>query len=97
MAQCYFCGTAIPEQKKIYRNTTCDSCGKPLKVCRNCKFYDKDAPHACLEHITDPVQDKENANFCEFFVLDSRNNASGTLNKKNHAMAINAFNSLFSD
>ncbi len=96
MAQCFFCGAEIPAKTKIYRNTLCDHCGNPLKICRNCTFYDSGAPHECLEHISEPVRDKEAANFCEFFVLDPYA-GSGKHIPQDHTKAKDDFNSLFSD
>ena len=96
MANCYFCGTEIPTDKKIYRTTLCSSCGNPLKICYHCRFYDAQAPHGCKEHIVEPVQNKETANFCDYFVP-----AESTKSRKNrdedHKSAVDTFNSLFSD
>lgn len=67
MKACFFCGRPVADAERIYRSSTCGSCGKDLKICRNCRFYSPGAHWDCLESIQDPVQDKERANFCEFF------------------------------
>ena len=59
----------------VYRNTLCPSCGKDVKVCLNCKFYEPGAHWDCRETISEMVADKERANFCEFFVLDPKTRA----------------------
>jgi len=67
MAVCYNCGAPLPEKKSIFRSTSCQKCGRDVKVCRNCAFYSPGAQHDCREHISEPVRDKERANFCEYF------------------------------
>jgi len=67
MAACHFCGTVLPTDLAIYRNTECPECSKPLKICRNCEFYAKGAHWDCHETIPDPVRDKDRANFCDYF------------------------------
>ena len=69
MASCYSCGHEFPESMAVYRSTLCPSCGKDVKVCLNCRFYDPGAHWDCRETINEMVADKERANFCEFFVL----------------------------
>ncbi|TVQ19746.1 MAG: hypothetical protein EA382_16035 [Spirochaetaceae bacterium] len=91
MASCYNCQTELPE--RIYRNTTCDRCGRDSKVCLNCRFYDPTAHWECRETIGEPVRDKDRANFCDYFVAggagrspaaektDAADRARATLNK----------------
>jgi hypothetical protein len=67
MRACFFCGQGVAEGERIYRSSSCAACGKDLKICRNCRFYSAGAHWDCLESIQDPVNDKERANFCEFF------------------------------
>ncbi len=63
---CYNCGVS-PGILKIYRKTECPTCGKDLKICLNCRFYDKNAHFECRESITEEVKIKERSNFCDFF------------------------------
>jgi hypothetical protein len=67
MKACFFCGQAVPDGERVYRSSTCPACGKDLKICRNCRFYSPGAHWDCQETIQDPVNEKERANFCEFF------------------------------
>ena len=63
---CYFCRIVINEAK-IYFRDECPSCGRDLHGCRNCFFYDPGAYQQCREPVTEPVRDKEKANYCDYF------------------------------
>lgn len=76
---CYFCGFKFSGDK-VYRDTSCEKCGKDMKVCLNCRFYDEGSHWSCRESISEEVADKEKANFCEFFEYIDR--AGGSLKKK---------------
>ncbi len=93
MAHCYFCGQETVRGERIYRTSMCSACGKPLKICRNCEFYDPGAKYECREHIQDPVRDKEQENFCEYFSPDLSpwSPDDGSVKKQ----ARDRFNSLF--
>ena len=63
---CAFCHKEISETK-IHIRDECPACGRDLHICLNCEFYDRNAYRQCRETIKEPVQDKEKANFCDFF------------------------------
>ena len=65
MCICYFCGN--PNDGKIYKTSVCTSCGRELKICRNCLYFDPSSHHECREPQAEYVQDKERANFCDYF------------------------------
>ncbi len=67
MRICYFCGAVIDSSLRIYRETTCPNCGRDLKICYNCKYYSPGSHWDCEESITEPVREKDRANFCEYF------------------------------
>ena len=94
---CHYCGHEY--QDKVYRNTVCPSCGKDLKICLNCKFYDPGAHWDCRETIQEPVRDKESANFCDYFVYvakpSSGRKAPGSSDASSEAKKL--FDSLFQD
>ncbi len=69
MRSCHFCGAKIPSDMIIGNASVCPLCTRPLKVCLNCRFYDKNAYHECKEDIDEPVIYKDLANFCDFFVM----------------------------
>ena len=77
MPSCASCGT--PYGMPVYRNTLCPSCGKELKTCRNCRHFSPGAPNDCREPVSDPVAEKDRANFCDWFVVadDAGAGASG--------------------
>lgn len=92
---CYFCGATIDTSAKIFRSSTCPSCGKDLKICLNCRFYDAGAHWQCRETIPEPVREKDRANFCDCFQLSTADSkgANGGKNEK----AREQFKSLFGD
>ncbi|HUZ17628.1 MAG TPA: hypothetical protein VMV68_04525 [Spirochaetia bacterium] len=93
MASCYFCGHELQDDTRIYRSSTCSSCGKDLKICLNCKFYEPGAHWDCHETIDELVADKERANFCSYFSLSAeRRTRSG---KASENAARSRLNDLF--
>ncbi len=96
MAQCYFCGHRIDEPKGIGRGSTCSSCGKDLKVCLNCAFYDTGSHWECRETISERVAEKDRANFCDYFVFSEKGKGpSSGLDKADKARS--DVNKLFGD
>ena len=67
MRVCYFCKAEIDDRIRVYRDSECPNCGKDLKICYNCKYYSEGAHWDCLETISEPVREKDRANFCEYF------------------------------
>lgn len=88
---CWKCGTKIPFETAIYRDSVCSSCGADIKVCKNCQFYQEGAHYDCHETIDEPVLDKEKANFCEFFKYAE----NAVTKKKSSEDAKNQFKNLF--
>lgn len=95
MSYCYACGKEFPEDFKVYRNTECPSCGRDVKVCLNCRFYNPGAQYDCSENISEAVRDKEKSNFCEFFSLSSR--AGSGIKETKAQKAREALDNLFSN
>jgi len=65
---CAFCGEKTNVENKVSRSDTCSNCGKDLRCCKQCKFYDHHAYNECREVSADRILDKERANFCDYFV-----------------------------
>ena len=63
---CAFCHNEITETR-IHIRDECPACGRDLHICLTCEFYDPNAYRQCRESIREPVQDKEKANYCDFF------------------------------
>ena len=51
----------------LSRLSVCLKCGAELYACRMCEFHDPKLRQGCREDRAEHVQDKERANFCEFF------------------------------
>ncbi|MCK4817295.1 hypothetical protein KA005_16105 [bacterium] len=65
--KCYHCGNDIQMERKVGRQDTCSECGTCLHCCRNCRFFAPDVYHKCIESQAEWVNDKESANFCDYF------------------------------
>lgn len=63
---CYKCGQVVEEGMIGFR-AACQKCSSNLHCCKNCRFYDKVAPHQCRIYNAEPVADKEKYNFCDDF------------------------------
>ncbi|MBN1481467.1 hypothetical protein EH223_03805 [candidate division KSB1 bacterium] len=77
--KCHECGDIITLEpgRKIFRQDTCLKCGSYLRCCLNCKLYDPLAWKECHEPQAERVNDKEMANFCEYFTPAEDNKVTG--------------------
>lgn len=83
---CYHCGWEWTLRTTPARTETCHQCGLDLKVCLNCVHYDRGYAHQCRERRAEPVDLKEQANFCEFFDWSLREwKGQGALSKEAEA------------
>jgi hypothetical protein len=57
----------MPMDRSPGFNEECESCGKDLHVCLNCRFYKAGARWDCVETIEEPVPDKERRNRCDWY------------------------------
>lgn len=64
--KCWHCGGELASGD-YGRENNCLACGKPTRVCRNCRWYAPARPNQCEEPMADRVMDKERANFCGYF------------------------------
>jgi hypothetical protein len=65
---CWKCGTSLKEvPQPLSRQSVCLRCGAELYVCRLCEFHDPKLRQGCREDRAEHVQEKEHANFCEWF------------------------------
>jgi len=92
---CYFCGSEYSE--RVYKTTECPSCGKDLKICLNCKFYEPGAHWDCRESIKESVREKDRANFCDYFVYVLRSSGTQAKSEEKQTQARNQFDSLFNN
>jgi hypothetical protein len=54
---------------QVGRRDICPGCGADLRSCRNCRHFDLSAPKQCKEPFAEVPEDKDDANFCEFFQI----------------------------
>lgn len=65
---CWRCGQSLAGLPlPLGRSAECSACHASLHVCKLCEFYDPRVAEQCREPIADFVQDKERANFCDYF------------------------------
>lgn len=65
---CAFCRKQIDPAERIGRGDACPLCGRDLRCCKQCHFYDSHAYNECREVAADRVVDKERANFCDYYL-----------------------------
>jgi hypothetical protein len=76
--------------EKVGRRDECPGCRTDLRVCLNCAFYDPARANACMEPQAERVQEKEKANYCDFFRFKETHQK-----KSGKAEAENLWNDLF--
>jgi predicted amidophosphoribosyltransferase len=92
---CWYCGSPITNPEPIGRSAVCPDCGKDLRSCCNCRHYLK-AEKNCAEPQGENPTEKDRANFCDWFGLNSKfRNASGGEKNDVQGEAKAAFNNLF--
>src|SRR5215472_16981111 len=65
---CWKCGAPLDGvPMPLSRLSVCLKCSAELYVCRLCEFHDPKLRQNCREDRAEHVQEKERANFCEFF------------------------------
>lgn len=65
---CYRCGASLADLSLPFsRLEECPDCENYLHVCRMCVYFDPGVPKQCREDDAEEVQEKERANFCEWF------------------------------
>lgn len=70
--KCFFCKKNNTSVGKIGRRDECVECRADLHICKNCQFYDSKAYNECREPSADVVQEKERANYCDYFSPNSK-------------------------
>lgn len=64
---CHQCGWEWTRTLQPGRRESCPQCRADLHVCVNCTHHDRSAAHQCRERRAEPVEDRQSANFCEWF------------------------------
>jgi hypothetical protein len=63
---CWHCGHTLAAADYT-REGECPNCRKQTHVCRNCRFFAPGRSNDCFEPVAEPVNDKQRANFCDYF------------------------------
>ncbi|MCU7852843.1 MAG: hypothetical protein KZQ80_11565 [Candidatus Thiodiazotropha sp. (ex Monitilora ramsayi)] len=66
IGKCWHCGTEL-QSSDYGRENSCLKCGKPTRVCRNCRWYAPSRPNQCEEPMAERIMEKDRANFCGYF------------------------------
>jgi hypothetical protein len=81
---CWNCSKLVSDVgAKIGFRAACLHCSSDLHVCKNCRYYAIGKPNDCLVPGTDPIRDREKANFCEEFKPKLPDSPSPTPKKSN--------------
>jgi hypothetical protein len=89
----------VKDAEPIGRSLKCESCGKDLRSCRNCRFYLPKSEGSCAETNAEAQSEPERGNFCDWYKLDPKFRADtpGEKSAQNSADAARkAFEDLFS-
>jgi len=92
---CWCCGTNLTVPIKLFRTDLCESCGRDLRVCKNCHFYSPGSHWDCSETIPESVTNKEKATFCDYFRYENKTINGASVSTKD-TEAKSAFDALFS-
>jgi predicted RNA-binding Zn-ribbon protein involved in translation (DUF1610 family) len=66
IGRCWSCSAGLAASD-YGRENSCLTCGKAIRVCRNCRWFAPGRPNDCEEPMAEEVVDRERANFCDFF------------------------------
>lgn len=72
MILCFSCQKELKfSDLKIGFREECPHCRADVHVCKNCLFWDPKVYNECKETAADVVREKDRANYCEFFQLNT--------------------------
>ena len=91
---CWKCKKEI-DVTEVHRSTECPLCKADLRCCKACKFYSPGSHYDCKENVDSSVTEKEKANFCDFFSVNTSLSAGGSGSEDKAKAAKDAFNALF--
>ena len=95
LVACYYCGNGL-RAAMPGRLDECPQCGKYIHVCRMCAHYDPtETSKQCSEDDAEKVQDKQAANFCDYFTMSDKAFDAADISADNSARS--ALAALFGD
>ncbi len=71
VGNCWSCGREMTAND-YGRELNCLGCGKPTRVCLNCRWHDTSKANACAEPMAEEVMAKDRPNFCNFFEPENK-------------------------
>ncbi len=73
MLTCFKClkELSLDSSVKLSRTETCPSCLSDLHCCKMCLHWDKNSYNECRESMAERQVDKEKANFCDYFKIQT--------------------------
>jgi hypothetical protein len=78
MPGCAQCGRTLDiVGNQVGRRDTCPGCEAELHACRNCRHFDPTVAKQCKEPFAEVPQDREAANFCDFFQISDGGQTAG--------------------
>ena len=84
--QCWKCGKELKHLLLPFsRYEECNYCKADLHACIACKHYDPSVSDGCREDRADFILDKDKANFCDYFKVNTK-----AYKKQDNAEAIEA-------
>ena len=93
---CFRCGASLAHLSlPLSRQDNCRDCGAHVHVCRMCRSFDRAAVDQCTEVDAERVKEKDQLNFCDWFVATE--GAFDVTQKREHDAAAAALDALFGD
>lgn len=93
MPGCGKCGTRLDIGfNQVGRRDECPSCGAELHACIHCRHFDETVAKECKEPHAEVPNDKEFANFCDFYQIADGADRGGN---RGRAEAMSAAEALF--
>ena len=93
---CYRCGASLAHLTlPLSRQDECRECRNYLHVCRMCRHFDPQVPRQCREDDAEEVREKEQLNFCDWFVASETAYDPDRKGEEDNARA--ALDALFDD
>lgn len=83
MPGCGRCGAKLDiVGNAVGRRDTCPQCDAELHACIHCRHYDETVAKACKEPFAEVPEDKEEANFCDYFQIAEGTDRGGAVKKE---------------
>jgi len=85
---CWHCGEVLEDlPPRLSFRQTCPSCDAFLHCCKGCRYYKVGLPNNCMAPGTDPIRDRDAANFCDEFAMRLREAAdTGSIEEVSHRL-----------